>query len=29
LAHALITDPATVPPVTRKKLELLVAKYLG
>jgi 5'-methylthioadenosine phosphorylase len=28
LAHALITDPATVPPVTRKKLELLVAKYL-
>ncbi len=28
LAHALITDPAAVPPVTRKKLELLVAKYL-
>src|SRR5579872_4642218 len=25
LAHALITDPAKVPPVTRKKLELLVA----
>jgi hypothetical protein len=29
LAHALITDPATVPVTTRKKLELLVGKYLG
>jgi 5'-methylthioadenosine phosphorylase len=28
LAHALITDPKTVPAVTRKKLELLVGKYL-
>ena len=28
LAHALITDPATVPVTTRKKLELLVGKYL-
>jgi 5'-methylthioadenosine phosphorylase len=29
LAHALITDPNTVPVATRKKLELLVGKYLG
>src|SRR5258708_5199013 len=29
LRHALITDPKTVPEVTRKKLELLVGKYLG
>jgi 5'-methylthioadenosine phosphorylase len=29
LAHALITDPATVPVTTRKKLELLVGKYLS
>jgi 5'-methylthioadenosine phosphorylase len=29
LAHALITDPKAVPPATRKKLELLVGKYLG
>jgi 5'-methylthioadenosine phosphorylase len=29
LKHALITDPATVPPATRKKLELLVGKYLS
>jgi 5'-methylthioadenosine phosphorylase len=29
LAHALITDPKTVPAATRKKLELLVGKYLG
>jgi len=28
LAHALITDPKTIPEVTRKKLELLVGKYL-
>jgi 5'-methylthioadenosine phosphorylase len=28
LAHALITDRNTVPAETRKKLELLVAKYL-
>ncbi len=28
LAHALITDPKTVPEGTRKKLELLVGKYL-
>jgi len=28
LAHALITDPKTVPEITRKKLELLVGKYL-
>ncbi len=29
LAHALITDPKTIPETTRKKLELLVGKYLG
>jgi 5'-methylthioadenosine phosphorylase len=29
LKHALITDPNTVPPTTREKLELLVGKYLG
>jgi 5'-methylthioadenosine phosphorylase len=29
LAHALLTDPNAVPEVTRKKLELLVGKYLG
>jgi 5'-methylthioadenosine phosphorylase len=29
LAHALITDPKAVPAATRKKLELLVGKYLG
>ena len=29
LKHALITDPKTVPAATRKKLELLVGKYLG
>jgi 5'-methylthioadenosine phosphorylase len=28
LAHALLTDPKTVPETTRKKLELLVGKYL-
>ena len=28
LAHALITDRTTIPEVTRKKLELLVGKYL-
>jgi len=28
LAHALITDRASIPEVTRRKLELLVAKYL-
>jgi 5'-methylthioadenosine phosphorylase len=28
LAHALITDPKMVPEGTRKKLELLVGKYL-
>jgi 5'-methylthioadenosine phosphorylase len=28
LAHALITDPKTIPAATRKKLELLVGKYL-
>jgi 5'-methylthioadenosine phosphorylase len=28
LEHALITDPAKVPPATRKKLALLVDKYL-
>ena len=28
LAHALITDPKAVPEATRKKLELLVGKYL-
>ena len=28
LAHALMTDPKTVPELTRKKLELLVGKYL-
>ncbi len=29
LQHALITDPKTVPGATRKKLELLVGKYIG
>lgn len=29
LAHALITDRSAVPEATRKKLELLVGKYLG
>jgi len=29
LAHALITDPKTVPEITRRKLELLVGKYLA
>jgi 5'-methylthioadenosine phosphorylase len=29
LKHALITDPKTIPTVTRTKLELLVGKYLG
>jgi 5'-methylthioadenosine phosphorylase len=29
LAHALITDPKAVPDATRKKLELLVGKYLA
>ncbi|MEP6962868.1 MAG: S-methyl-5'-thioadenosine phosphorylase [Acidobacteriota bacterium] len=29
LKHALITDPKTVPAHTRKKLELLVGKYLS
>ncbi len=28
LAHALITDRTTIPEATRKKLELLVGKYL-
>ena len=28
LAHALITDRKCIPEVTRKKLELLVGKYL-
>jgi 5'-methylthioadenosine phosphorylase len=28
LAHALITDPKAIPEVTRRKLELLVGKYL-
>lgn len=28
LSHALITDPQVVPAETRKKLELLVGKYL-
>jgi 5'-methylthioadenosine phosphorylase len=28
LAHALITDPKAVPEATRKKLELLVGKYI-
>jgi len=28
LAHALITDRKTIPEVTRRKLELLVGKYL-
>lgn len=29
LKHALITDPQTVPAETRKKLDLIVGKYLG
>jgi 5'-methylthioadenosine phosphorylase len=28
LAHALITDRKAIPEATRKKLELLVGKYL-
>jgi len=28
LKHALITDPSTIPDDTRKKLDLLVGKYL-
>jgi 5'-methylthioadenosine phosphorylase len=28
LAHALITDRKTIPEATRRKLELLVGKYL-
>jgi 5'-methylthioadenosine phosphorylase len=28
LSHALITDRKSIPPATRKKLELLVGKYL-
>ena len=29
LAHALISDPKTIPAATRMKLDLLVGKYLG
>jgi 5'-methylthioadenosine phosphorylase len=29
LAHALITDARSVPEATRRKLNLLVEKYLG
>jgi 5'-methylthioadenosine phosphorylase len=29
LAHALLTDPKTVPETTRRKLELLIGKYLA
>ncbi len=29
LAHAVITDPKAVPEATRRKLELIVGKYLG
>lgn len=29
LKHALITNPAAIPPATKKKLELLVGKYLS
>lgn len=29
LAHALLTDPKVIPPGTKKKLELLVGKYLA
>jgi 5'-methylthioadenosine phosphorylase len=29
LKHAILTNPASVPPDTRKKLELLVGKYLN
>jgi 5'-methylthioadenosine phosphorylase len=29
LEHALITDRAAIPAETRKKLELIVGKYLG
>src|SRR5260221_3495234 len=29
LAHALITDPKTVPEITRRQLKLLVGKYLA
>ncbi|MDW8131638.1 MAG: S-methyl-5'-thioadenosine phosphorylase [Bryobacterales bacterium] len=29
LAHAIITDPGAVPESTRRKLELIVGKYLG
>ena len=29
LAHALLTDPKTIPVATRKKLKLILGKYLG
>jgi 5'-methylthioadenosine phosphorylase len=29
LAHALMTDPKTVPPATRERLSLIASKYLG
>ena len=29
LKHALITDPKAIPETTRKKLELLIGKYLA
>lgn len=29
LAHALMTDPKTIPAVTRERLALIVSKYLG
>lgn len=29
LAHAIVTDPATVPAATRKRLSLIVGKYLN
>jgi 5'-methylthioadenosine phosphorylase len=29
LAHAIMTDPATIPAATRKRLALLLARYLG
>lgn len=29
LAHAIVTDPKTIPAATRKKLKLIIGKYVG
>jgi 5'-methylthioadenosine phosphorylase len=28
LAHAILTDPKKIPPATKKKLKLILAKYV-